>query len=65
MQVGLITTWSGYNAFRKCHPEQPDPLEQFKEAFRKAAGLASDDEHFTAVYPLFLVLCDPLQHNTQ
>ena len=61
MQAGFLSTWSAYNTYRQHHPDKPDPLEDFKTAFRKAAAVASDEEQFEATYPLFLMLCFPLQ----
>lgn len=59
--VGYLSTWSAYNSYRQCHPEKPDPLENFRAAFRKAAGLTSDEEQFEVTYPLFVMLCFPEQ----
>jgi hypothetical protein len=30
-QVGYMSSWSAYNMYRKQHPQQPDPLLEFRQ----------------------------------
>lgn len=60
MQIGYLSSWSAYATYREQHPDLPDPLIKFKEAYKAASGFTSDEGKATVYWPLFVVLAkDP------
>ncbi|KAK9905464.1 hypothetical protein WJX75_000358 [Coccomyxa subellipsoidea] len=58
--IGYLSSWSAYATYREQHPDLPDPLIKFKEAYKAAYGFTSDGEKATLFWPLFVILAkDP------
>lgn len=71
-QLGYVASWSAYAAYRRQHPQAPDPLAAFSEQLLAALGMGEEEAAAAATageevpvlrleWPLFIILAkDPL-----
>jgi hypothetical protein len=56
-QVGYVSSWSAYAAWRRAHPHAPDPLPAFQQRLLEAVTAdGSNPERLTKVTPLGLLI---------
>lgn len=62
--MGHLTTWSAYMTFKKEHPDEPDPLDNFYKQAMSALGLEDPDQSFEISFEIFGFLAKaPVQGN--
>jgi hypothetical protein len=58
--LGVVSSWSSYNTYRKQNPNKPDPLMVFhgelKDALEWEGSIGHTFELEDAVYPVFMIL---------
>ena len=62
-QVGYMASWSSYTAYRRQHPDRPDPLAAFRRQVQELLGIRDSGEAASVrvEWPLFLILAkDPV-----